>query len=986
MQNRSLPGWNRNAAATCTSWNHFKFDSQTPGLNWRLGGELQVSSHSTGAPGKYSFGSFNPAALQREDRVLLVLTLIIGAVVGLVVVAFILLTENLGSKLYPVDGAAWRRALIPVLGALISGFFLARYFPNARGSGIPQTKAALFLRDGYISMKTVLGKFSMCSITLASGIALGREGPSVQLSAGIASVLGRKLGLSPRSVRALLPVGAAAALAAAFNTPIAAVLFTLEEVMGDMHAPVLGSIVLSSATSWMVLHLLLGDEPLFHVPAYQLVSPVEFLFYAVLGVVGGLVSVAFVKLLLWQRKKFLALPKSTQWIQPVAGGLSVGILGWFVPQVLGVGYGFVDQALNGKMLISTMALLVVLKVFATATCYASGNAGGIFGPSLFMGAMAGGAVGGLAHIMLPDYTGSVGAYALVGMGAAFAGIVRVPLTSVIMIFEITRDYSIIVPLMIANLISYFLSSKMQEEAIYEALQHQDGVHLPMGARAREDLATVAMAMKPETHPLSASLTVSQALSSVDGARGAYPVVDELGLRGMVTREELEATAGADFGGQTLADLAPAPGPIDQLNEANFPHLHPDHSLDSAMRRLVQSKLPALPVVSRSNIRELRGTISVQDILDTYALSTPSAREAEPASPRLFGGVLAALFALALLMGCLNYMLRVQRTNRSRATFQQARELMKSGRYDEAISRYREALSSSHSPEYRLALGEALAQSGDVAEAPIYLNEYLKEKPGSGEANLALAHVAAEEQRVDDAIAHYQRAIYGSWPGDEAQSRFAARLELIGYLEKAGRRDQAKAELLSAQASIPAANTAAAKRVGRMLLDLGLSRNAEDLFRAMVKANPQDPETQQGLADAEFANGEYTPARMAYQRLTQMDPANGLAAARYGETSRIVEMDPGSPNLNSGQRYARSRDLLAATVDAVEKCGAQADAMKDAKIALARKRRPSSFIDAADENQRLALAVWSDRPKSCAVDDALSRALGRLAGSAASRAP
>ncbi len=328
-----------------------------------------------------------------EDKVLLLLTLIIGAVVGLVVVAFILVTENLGARLYPGSVAAWRRLVIPVAGALITGILLSRYFPNARGSGIPQTKTALFVRDGFISMRTVIGKFSMSAVSLASGIALGREGPSVQVSAGIASVLGRKLGLSASSVKALLPVGASAALAAAFNTPIAAVLFTLEEVMGDMHAPVLGSIVLASATSWIVLHLLLGDEPLFHVPAYQLVHPLEFVAYAVLGVAGGLVSVGFVKLLLWQRKHFLRLPKFTEWWQPAVGGLVVGILGWFFPDVLGVGYNFVDQALNGGMFIRTMALLVLLKVVATATCYATGNAGGIFGPSLFIGAMLGGPSG-----------------------------------------------------------------------------------------------------------------------------------------------------------------------------------------------------------------------------------------------------------------------------------------------------------------------------------------------------------------------------------------------------------------------------------------------------------------------------------------------------------------------------------------------------------------------------------------------------------------
>src|SRR5579871_1447110 len=407
-----------------------------------------------------------------EDRILLLLTLIIGAIVGLVVVAFIYLTENLGARLYPAGGAAWRRVLIPVVGAVSTGFLLARYFPNARGSGIPQTKTALFIRDGFISFRTVLGKFGLSSVSLASGMALGREGPSVHVGAGIASVLGRRMGLSPQSIKALVPVGASAALAAAFNTPIAAVLFTLEEVMGDMHAPVLGSIVLASATSWIVLHLLLGDEPLFHVPAYQLVHPLEFAVYAVLGLAGGLVSVAFVKLLLWQRKYFLKLPVYTQWWQPAVGGLTVGILGWFFPDVLGVGYNFVSQALNGEMLIRTMALLVLLKIVATATCYASGNAGGIFGPSLFLGAMLGGAVGGVAHLLLPDYTGSVGAYALVGMGTAFAGIIRVPLTSVIMIFEITRDYSIIVPLMISNLASYFISTRLQEESVYEALLHQ----------------------------------------------------------------------------------------------------------------------------------------------------------------------------------------------------------------------------------------------------------------------------------------------------------------------------------------------------------------------------------------------------------------------------------------------------------------------------------------------------------------------------------
>ncbi len=198
---------------------------------------------------------------QREDQLSLVLSLVIGALVGLVVVAFILLTGRLAARMYPAGGAGWRRILVPVLGSLSTGYLLWRYFPSARGSGIPQTKFALFINDGRIQFRTVFGKFFCCSASLASGIALGREGPSVQVGAGLASVVARNLGLTTKQVKALVPAGCAAALAAAFNTPIAAVLFSLEEILGDLHAAVLGSVVLSAATSWMVLHLVLGDDP-----------------------------------------------------------------------------------------------------------------------------------------------------------------------------------------------------------------------------------------------------------------------------------------------------------------------------------------------------------------------------------------------------------------------------------------------------------------------------------------------------------------------------------------------------------------------------------------------------------------------------------------------------------------------------------------------------------------------------------------------------
>src|SRR5579863_354576 len=308
---------------------------------------------------------------EREDQVFLILSLVIGAVTGLAVVAFILVTERFGMRLYPVGSAPWRRLLFPIVGSLGIGYLLFRYFPDARGSGVPQTKAALYAREGRITLRTVVGKFFCTAATLASGIPLGREGPSVQVGAGIASVLARRLGLRPENVKALIPVGAAAAIAAAFNTPLAAVVFALEEIVGDLNAPVLGSVVLASATSWGVLRLLLGNSPLFKVPQYQLVHPAEFAIYAVLGVAGGLVSVAFTKLLLGMRERFLRLPQNTVWFQPLAGGLLVGVVGWFVPQVMGVGYGYVGLALNGNMALKLMALLVVLKLITVTASYAS---------------------------------------------------------------------------------------------------------------------------------------------------------------------------------------------------------------------------------------------------------------------------------------------------------------------------------------------------------------------------------------------------------------------------------------------------------------------------------------------------------------------------------------------------------------------------------------------------------------------------------------
>ena len=579
-------------------------------------GEVSESGEKTGGSWWRTPLLFLTARLQqREDQVFLVLALVIGALTGLAVVAFILLTERAGMRLYPVGGARWRRLLLPVGGSLSIGYLLYRYFPDARGSGVPQTKAALYARGGRITMRTVIGKFFCTSATLASGIPLGREGPSVQVGAGIASVIGRRLGLRPEKVKALLPVGAAAAIAAAFNTPIAAVLFALEEIVGDLHAPVLGSVVLASATSWMVLRLLLGNNPLFKVPQYQLVNPLEFGVYAVLGVAGGLVSVSFTKLLLGMRARFLRFPKKTVWFQPVAGGFLVGLMGLFVPQVLGVGYGYVGDVLNGRMALNLMVLLLVLKLITVTTSYASGNAGGIFGPALFIGAMLGGTVGTVAHRFLPGYTATAGAYALVGMGAVFAGIVRAPMTSVLMIFEMTQDYAVIVPLMIANLVSLFISSRLQPEAIYEALAVQDGIHLPSAeTRQRQGKRHIVRIMRALTESLPSELTVGEALQRANSSKfQTWLVLDSNGVVGVINRTTLER----EFTQNANQELCKVVGVL------NFPHVHSDQGLDLALERMGANQIDILPVVDRANVHRVEGIVTLRDVLEFYGVSSPN---------------------------------------------------------------------------------------------------------------------------------------------------------------------------------------------------------------------------------------------------------------------------------------------------------------------------------------------------------------------------
>src|SRR5271156_996149 len=477
----------------------------------------------------------------RENQIFLVLVIMIGILSGLAAVLFTLAIKGTTYLLFGISPSAVRFLIVPTVVSFVAGFLLKRYFPEARGSGVPQTEAAYHLQDGYVPGRVAFGKFLTGVMCIGCGHSMGREGPSVQIAAGMASSIGRWFRLSPARARSLVPVAAAAALAGAFNTPVAAVLFALEEIIGDMNAPLIGSAVVASVAAVIVERSVLGNSPIFHVPQYKLVSSAELIAYLLLGVIGGVVSLAFCKGLLRARTLFLKMPRRTYLFHPAAGGLIIGVILIFFPQVMGVGYEYVNQALNGGLLLKTMLVLCVAKLVATIISYSSGNAGGIFAPSLYLGAMAGGAVGVLMHRFSPFPPGDPGAYALVGMGTLFAGIIRAPMTSVFMIFELTQDYQVLVPLMVANMISYLISQRYQPVPLYHALLAQDGVHLPRAGmrhgtrlwRARDVMTQEFTLLSPDDSIDVASRIAleSNAPSLPVGRNGVYC--------GLVTRDQIE---------------------------------------------------------------------------------------------------------------------------------------------------------------------------------------------------------------------------------------------------------------------------------------------------------------------------------------------------------------------------------------------------------------------------------------------------------------
>jgi CIC family chloride channel protein len=566
----------------------------------------------------------------REERIFLLLSTFIGIISGLLVVSFRMAIDwlsvlLLGSSPNPHQP---RLIVVPALAGLAIAVLARFVFPNVRGSGINQTKAALYISNGYISFRTVIGKFLLSALAIGSGHSLGPEDPSLQIGAGVASLISRRVGMSKEKLRIFAPIGAAAGLAAAFNAPISAILFVIEEVIGQWSAAVLGSIVLAAISSVVVARSFWGSEPMFRIPTVTLRDSRELMAYAALGVVGGFASLVFAKSLSYLRPRLRRQPGWSQMMQPCLAGLLVGGIGYFgLPQVMGAGYGAIDQAMHSQFAWKMLLVLALFKLIATTLSFSSGTPGGMFAPTLFIGAMLGAAVGSFEKIYFPHLTGSIGSYALVGMGVLFAAFLRAPLTSVFMVLEVSGNYSIVLPVILANTIAYLVSRVLEPVPILEQFTHQDGLNLPSMEEQREESnLRLEDAMQPVTAPvLQGSESVENALQSLaqypDGKNApAIFIHCSDGLWYVAGKDELEALASngvVDVSGIASDNSSERPAATlsEQLGPERTPVLFPDLPLSSALPHF--QRWPMLPITNRAMHGSLEGSVTLQTVLDRY---------------------------------------------------------------------------------------------------------------------------------------------------------------------------------------------------------------------------------------------------------------------------------------------------------------------------------------------------------------------------------
>lgn len=544
-----------------------------------------------------------------QDTLFFALTLVVGIGSALIATFIFEVIEFLSLFFKTLERPTVFSTIAGAVMILISGYITTRLSKDSSGSGIPQTKLALVAHHGVIKFKD-WGLKLLASITaLSSGITLGREGPTVAVTSGFGSTIGRLFSLNKEKIKSLVAVGSAGGLAAAFNTPIAAVTFTLEEVVGNLNAKALGPIVISSVAAAVTAKVLYGGDTVFSGIKYTFQDPHELWFYLVVGLLAGAIGPWWVHFVLYLRKTSQSLFKGHKLsIIMVTFGL-VYVCAYFFPHVLGSGHEIIHDTLLSKITDwEFIAKLFLVKFLFTSLCYSAGISGGLFMPTLFLGAMIGTMTGFIAQVVYPG-ANPAGAFALVGMGAFFAAVIRAPFTSILIIFEMTQDYKIILPLMIANITAFMFSKRLMEGSIYEQISEQDGVHLPK----KDDFDTLekmtveeAMIKKVKTLPLD--MTVKEALKEVNHSEiSGYPIMNGQRLIGVVSTNEI-GQAYAQYKGECL---------LNDICTKKIIHIYPDQSLMMAFHLLNTHKISRLIVVSRINDRKLLGILTPEDIVNRF---------------------------------------------------------------------------------------------------------------------------------------------------------------------------------------------------------------------------------------------------------------------------------------------------------------------------------------------------------------------------------
>ena len=557
-----------------------------------------------------------------ETQILVILSFVVGISTGVGAVLFIRLIEFakeffFGYSLSYLNQfiVSWKLwvPVIPLVGGLIVGPIVYKFAKEAKGHGVPEVMEAVALRGGIIRPRVALAKSVASAICIGSGGSAGREGPIVQIGSAIGSIIGQIFSMSGQRVKILVGCGAAAGISAVFNAPIAGVFFSLEIILGNFGVRTLSPVILSSVIASVISRSLLGDSPAFDLSSehFTLVSAYEIPLYILLGAVTAAVGKGFTWVLYYFEDIFEKM-KMAGFLKTALGGLLLGILGLFLPQIFADGYDTIEVVLSGNLTLLLMGVLIFAKIAATSLTLGSGNSGGIFAPSLFMGAVAGGAFGYIMHTLFPGVTATSGAYALVGMAGVVAAATHAPITAMLILFEMTGDYKMILPLMITCVFATLISNRINRESIYTLKLSRRGVKLRSG-RDIETLASIKVreVMHTDYVTIPHNMPLYKLIHIFENTKDDHFMVvkSDNQLLGTLSFQDLRTILSST----SLGNLVIA---------ADLCHTHPftvgpEDTLDQALTKFAPRDLSAVPVVADKEGMQLVGLLKKEDIYSAY---------------------------------------------------------------------------------------------------------------------------------------------------------------------------------------------------------------------------------------------------------------------------------------------------------------------------------------------------------------------------------